>query len=122
MDGLVPVPDGTYTGAVGPGYPVTFRVSAHGAIITQLVVGFDETCNGAPASTAPLFDFKALDIKAGKFSGSSSDHFGKTVSEAVRITGSFDGDVASGKVADTSAIKSLGTCTQTEPFTAKPTR
>jgi len=114
-----PVQDGKYVGLVGPGYPIHFQVSANGTVVNDLVVGFDETCNGAPALTAPLFDFKSLRIEAGRFSGSTTDHFGKTVSDALHITASFDGRNVTGKVADTSAIKSLKSCTQTEPFTAK---
>jgi hypothetical protein len=87
--------------------------------VEDLVVGFDETCNGAPADTAPLFHFKALAIGGGRFSGSSTDHFGKTVSDALRISGTFNGREATGKVSDLSKIKSLPSCTQTEPFTAK---
>ena len=114
-----PVKGGRYSGLVGPGYPISFRISAQGSTVEDLVVGFDETCNGAPAETAPLFHFKALAINGGKFSGSSTDHFGKTVSDALRISGSFNGREASGKVSDLSKIKSLPSCTQSEPYTAK---
>jgi hypothetical protein len=114
-----PVKGGRYSGLVGPGYPISFRISARGGTVEDLVVGFDETCNGAPAETAPLFHFKALAISGGRFSGSSTDHFGKTVSDALRISGTFEGREATGKVSDLSKIKSLPSCTQTEPFTAK---
>jgi hypothetical protein len=114
-----PVKGGRYSGLVGPGYPISFRISAQGSAVEDLVVGFDETCNGAPAETAPLFHFKTLAISGGKFSGSSTDHFGKTVSDALHISGSFSGRVANGKVSDLSKIKSLPNCTQSEPFTAK---
>ncbi len=110
---------GRYSGLVGPGYPISFKVSANGTTITDLVVGFDESCNGAPAETAPLFHFKALAIRAGKFAGASTDHFGSTASDALRISGSFSGGEATGKLTDTSKIKSLGSCTESEPFTAK---
>jgi hypothetical protein len=114
-----PVRDGHYAGLVGPGYPISFRISAQGTTVEDLVVGFDETCNGAPALTAPLFHFKALEISAGKFSGSSTDSFGKTASDVLHISASFSGRKASGKVSDLSKIKSLKSCTQSEPFTAK---
>jgi hypothetical protein len=110
---------GIYSGTVGPGYPISFQVSATGAEVSDLVVGFDETCNGAPAPTAPLFHFKTLKIKAGKFSGSSIDRFGPTVSDSLRISGSLSGHKVTGKVTDLSKIKSLPSCTQSEPFTAK---
>ncbi len=110
---------GAYSGVVGPGYPISFRVAAKGAAVEELVVSFEETCNGAAGETAPKFHFKTLKITDGKFSGSSSDHFGPTASDALRINGSIDGGAASGKVTDTSKIKSLPTCTESEPFTAK---
>lgn len=113
------VKNGSYSGVVGPGYPISFRVVAKGTTVSDLVVAFDETCNGAPSDTPPTFHFKALKIKDGKFSGSSSDHFGPTVSDGLRISGSIDGDAVTGKVTDRSMIKSLPTCTQSEPFTAK---
>jgi hypothetical protein len=107
-----------YSGTIGPGYPISFRVSANGSAVDGLVLGFDETCNGAPGNTAPLFHFKTLGIKSGQFSGGSSDQFGPTVSDSLRITGTFFGRVAVGQISDTSRIKSLPTCTQTEPFMA----
>jgi hypothetical protein len=114
-----PVKGGHYSGTVGPGYPISFRVSARGTSVTDLVVAFEETCNGAAGNTAPQFHFKTLGIRRGTFSGSSTDRFGKTVSDALRISGSFAGRKVTGKVADVSKIKSLHTCTQTEPFTAQ---
>lgn len=111
--------DGRYSGEIGPGYPINFRVSANGTVISGLVLGFDETCQpGAPAEVAPLFHFKTLKIKAGKFSGSSVDHFSKTATDALRISGNLSGRKATGKVTSSSTIKSLGSCTQSEPFTA----
>jgi hypothetical protein len=113
------VKSGSYAGTVGPGYPLSFRVSANGTEVSDLVLGFDESCNGAPAETAPLFHFKTLKIEGGKFSGSSIDHFGTTVSDSLHISGRFSGSEVTGKVTDTSAIKSLPSCTESEPFTAK---
>ena len=98
---------------------MSFRIVARGTTVSDLVVAFDETCNGAPSETPPTFHFKALKITDGKFSGSSSDHFGPTVSEDLRISGSIEGEVASGKVTDRSMITSLPSCTQSEPFMAK---
>jgi hypothetical protein len=114
-----PVKGGRYAGLVGPGYPISFRISAKGTTVEDLVVGFEETCNGAAGDTAPLFHFKALVISGGKFTGSSTDRFGKTASDALRISGSFNGRKAIGKVSDLSKIKSLPSCTQSEPFIAK---
>jgi hypothetical protein len=114
-----PPKDGHYSGEIGPGYPINFSVSANGTVISGLVVGFEETCNGAGPTTAPLFHFNTLQIKMGKFSGSSTDHFGKKASDALRISGAFSDGKATGKLTDTSKITSLPTCTESEPFTAK---
>jgi hypothetical protein len=114
-----PVRGAHYKGTVGPGYPVTFHVSANGKHVTDLVVAFEETCNGAGPPAAPKFHFKTLTIKAGKFTGSSTEHYGPKASDALHITGHFDGRKAMGKVSDRSKITSLPTCTETEPFTAK---
>jgi hypothetical protein len=111
--------DGRYSGTVGPGYPIHFQISGTGKTVTDLVVAFDETCNGAPSDTPPQFHFNTLTISRGKFSGNSTDHFGKTVSDALRINGSIAGRKVTGKVTDVSKIKSLPACTQTESFTAK---
>lgn len=97
---------------------MNFSVNAASSSIDHLVLGFDETCNGAPANVAPLFHFKTLAITEGKFSGAATDHFGKTVSDALVVSGSFSDGKATGKVTSRSYIKSLGTCTQSEPFTA----
>jgi hypothetical protein len=113
------VKDGRYTGLVGPGFPISFRVTAHGTSVSDLVVGFEESCNGASAETAPLFHFAQLEIKGGKFAGSSIDRFGSTASDSLRISGTFRGAEATGKLTDTSKIKSLPTCTESEPFTAR---
>jgi len=113
------VRDGHYSGFVGPGYPIHFQVSSNGTVVKDLVVAFEATCSPGASQTAPLFHFKTLEVKDGKFSGASTDHFGTTVSDALRISGSFSGAKATGKVSDRSSIKSLPSCTQTEPFTAK---
>jgi hypothetical protein len=112
------VSTGNYKGSVGPGYPITFSVSGSGSSVDTLVVGFDATCEGAPANTAPLFHFKTLAIKDAKFSGKSTDRFQSTASDGLRINGTFSGDRASGTVSSKLSIKSLGSCSQTEPFSA----
>jgi len=114
-----PVKGARYSGSVGPGYPMSFKVSADGKAVDDLVVAYDETCSPGAGDEAPKFHYNTLSIKNGKFSGESTDHFGKTVSDALHISGSFSGRDATGKVSDLSKIKSLPNCTQTEPFTAK---
>jgi len=114
-----PVKNAKYSGSVGPGYPMTFKVSASGKTVDDLVVAFEETCSPGAGSVAPKFHYGTLAITGGKFSGTSTDQFGKTVSDRLHISGSFSGRDASGKVTDLAKIKSLPNCTQTEPFTAK---
>ena len=114
-----PVKGAKYSGSVGPGYPMSFKVSASGKAVDDLVVAFEETCSPGAGSVAPKFDFGTLAINAEKFSGTSTDHFGSAVSDRLHISGSFSGRDATGKVTDLSHIKSLPNCTQTEAFTAK---
>jgi hypothetical protein len=114
-----PVKGGHYTGTVGPGYPMSFKVSSSGKDVDHLVVSFESTCQAGAGSIAPKFHFPTLKINKGHFDGTSTDHFGKNDSVRIKITGHIDGHKASGKVKSTSKIKSLGSCTQTEPFTAK---
>jgi hypothetical protein len=108
-----------FAGSSGGGYPLSFRVSADGKSVLGLTAAYDETCNGAPGNTAPTFHFKTLAIKSGSFSGTASIGLGSTVSQSLKISGSFFGDTASGTVTDTSHIKSLPDCSQSAPFTAK---
>jgi hypothetical protein len=114
-----PVKGARYAGYIGPGYPMSFRVSANGDAVVDLVVAFDETCSAGAGNTAPKFDYGTLAIKHGGFSGNTIDHFGTTVSDSLRITGHFSSREATGKVTDLATIKSLGSCTQSEPFIAK---
>lgn len=114
-----PVKDARYSGLIGPGYPMSFRVSTNGQDVEDLVVSFEETCSPGAGSVAPKFHFGTLRIMHGAFSGSSTDHFGQSVSDALKIDGRFDGRKATGTVTDRSHIKSLPNCSQTEPFTAK---
>jgi hypothetical protein len=114
-----PVKGAKYSGSVGPGYPMSFKVSASGKDVDDLVVAFDETCSPGAGNVAPKFDYATLAIAGGKFSGTSTDHFGKTTSDRLQIKGSFSGREATGHVTVLSHIKSLPNCTQTEPFTAK---
>jgi hypothetical protein len=113
------VKDGAYSGSLGPGYPLNFKVVAHGSQIEGLVLGFDAGCNGAPAEVAPLFHFGTLRIRDEKFTGSTSHNFGATATDALHISGTFKGDSVSGKVTVDQSIKSLGSCTEADTFTAK---
>jgi hypothetical protein len=112
-----PVKGAKYSGTVGPGYRMSFRVSANGQDVDHLVVSYLETCSPGVGSIAPKFHFGTLKIKQGKFSGSASHGLGKTVSDVLKIKGTFDGRKASGTVTDKSHIKSLPNCSQTSPFT-----
>jgi hypothetical protein len=118
QSGSAPPGDTAYSGTIGPGYLITFDVSPHATTVDDLVVAFDETCNGSPSVVAPTFRFKTLVITSGEFTGTTSETFGPTVSDTVRIDGTFSGGVAAGQVSDTSRITSLPTCTQASPFVA----
>ncbi len=107
-----------YSGTVGPGYPLNFRVSANGNAVEDLAVGIEATCQPGAASIAPVYDFKTLSITSGTFSGSVFAQHGSTVSDLVRIRGTFFGRIAVGEVTDLSHITSLPDCTNSEPFTA----
>lgn len=113
-----PVKGAKYSGLVGPGYRMSFDVSANGQHVDHLVVAFEETCSPGAGSVAPKFHFATLKIDHDKFSGSSTDHFGKTVPDVLKVRGTFNGHKATGNVTDKSHIKSLPNCSQTEPFTA----
>ncbi len=113
-----PVKGAKYSGLVGPGYRMSFRVSANGQHVDHLVVAFEETCSPGAGSVAPQFHFDTLKITRDNFSSSSTDHFGRTESDVLTIKGTFDGRKATGSVTDKSHIKSLPNCSQTEPFTA----
>ena len=107
-----------YSGTVRPGYPISFRVSANGDELDGLAVGIEATCQPGAGDIAPVYDFKALRITSGTFSGSVFAEHGPTVSDLVRINGTFFGRTAVGQVTDLSHIKSLPDCTDSEPFTA----
>jgi hypothetical protein len=111
--------DGAYRGVVGPGYPLHFSVSDNGKLVSGLVLSFDETCNGAPGLTPPVFRFPAAAIMGDSFSAATTDHFGSTASDALRIAGRLSDGKATGEVTSVSAIKSLKSCTETEPFSAR---
>jgi hypothetical protein len=110
--------DTRYSGTVGPGYPISFRVSTDGNELDDLAVGIEATCQPGAGDIAPVYDFGALRITSGSFSGSVFAQHGPTVSDLVRISGSFFGHTAVGLVTDLSHIKSLPDCTESEPFTA----
>jgi hypothetical protein len=110
-----------YSGAIGPGYPINFRVSANGKAVVGLVLHYElTTCPGGGAGNkAGAFHFKTLKIKSGSFTGASTDHFGSGDSFMLRISGTFFGRVATGHVTGTQRITGVPTCTESEDFTAK---
>jgi hypothetical protein len=107
-----------YSGTVGPGYPISFHVSTDGHELDDVAVGIEATCQPGAGDVAPVYDFKTLRITAGTFSGSVLAQHGPTVSDLVRVSGTFFGRSAVGEVTDLSHIKSLPDCTDSEPFTA----
>jgi hypothetical protein len=112
------VKSGAYSGDIGPGYPLTFTVPSSLSSVEDLVVAFEQTCEPGAGTVAPKFHFKTLTITDDRFSGTSTDRFGTTASDGLLIEGTFKGDRVSGTVRSKSSIKSLGSCVQTEPYTA----
>ena len=110
-----------YSGFIGPGYPINFRVSANGKAVVGLVLSYElTTCPGGGAGNkAPTFHLKTLEIKSGSFSGALTDHSGPGDSFMLRISGTFFGRVATGHVSATQRITGVPTCTASEPFTAR---
>ena len=106
-----------YSGTVGPGYPISLRVSASGDVVDDLSVAIEATCQPGAGSVAPVYHFNSLRITSGSFAGEVSVGDG-SVSNSVRISGTFFGGVAVGLVSDLAHIKSLPDCTESEPFTA----
>ncbi len=111
--------DGEYSGFVGPGYPISFRVEANGTVVKNLDVSIEATCQPGAGDIAPTYRFGEAKIEHDKFSGSTSRGSGTSVSNAVHISATISNGKATGEVSDREAITSLPTCTDTEPFTAK---
>lgn len=108
-----------YSGTVGPGFPISFRVSSNGKDVDNLAVAFNETCTPGASTVAPVFHFGTLPIKSGTFSGTLHTGAGSTVSQTLHITGTFFGRTAAGQVSDAVRITSLPSCTETLSFTAQ---
>ncbi len=109
-----------YSGTLGASFPISFRVSANGRAVDSLVLHYEvTTCGGSPGNSPPAYRFNALAIKSGSFSGSAAGRFGKGDSVSLRISGTFFGRVATGRVTATQHITSLPTCTESVNFTAK---
>lgn len=118
LSGSAPTGSTAYSGTVGPGWLITFDVSPHSTAVENLVVAYDETCNGTPSDVTPTYRFGTLTITSGEFTGTTTSSFGPTVSDTVRIDGTFSGGVAAGQVSDTSRVATFPTCTQSSPFVA----
>ena len=118
QSGSAPAGSTAYSGTVGPGWLITFDVSPHSTTVDNLVVAYDETCNGAPSDVTPTFRFRPITITSGEFTGTTTESFGPAVSDTIHIDGTFSGGVAAGQISDTSKVASFPTCTQTSPFVA----
>ena len=110
---VTPPANAQYSGTSGAGFPMSFVVSANSATVEKLVVAFEETCNADGPNSAPKFTFKTLPITKDSFSGAVHTRTG-----TLSISGTFNGNTASGDVVDVSHIKSLPNCTETSPFLA----
>jgi hypothetical protein len=110
---IAPPPDTQYSGSSGPGYPLSFEVSATGGDVENLTVAFNATCSAGAGDVAPTFKFPALPLSQGSFSGTVH-----TLSDTLSISGTFYGNTASGQIVDISHIPSLQSCTQSSTFLA----
>ena len=108
-----PSPNAQYTGTSGAGFPMSFDVSSNSGDVKKLVVAFEETCNADGPNAAPKFLFKTLPITEDSFSGTVH-----TPADTLSISGTFNGNTASGDVVDVSHIKSLPSCTESSTFLA----
>jgi hypothetical protein len=108
-----------YSGSSGPGFPISFRVSGSGKVVDNLVVLFNETCTPGAGNSEETFKFSPVKIVAGSFSTSAvTMKSGGTVSESMRVKGTFFGRTAVGTVSDHVSIPGLMPCTETVPFMA----
>jgi cytoskeletal protein CcmA (bactofilin family) len=110
---VTPPPNTQYSGTSGAGYPMSFEVSAKSSDVENLVVAFEETCNADGPNSAPKFSFKTLPITKDSFSGTVH-----TPADTLSISGTFNGNTASGAVIDISHVKSLPNCTESSTFLA----
>lgn len=111
-----PVKGAKYTGSVGPGYPISFRVSPNGTSVDSLAAGSEPECVPGP-TIAPVYHFPTMTIKGDSFSGKTSQAQSKQSME-LEITGHFSGKTATGKIVEKLKIKSLNSCTNSQVFTA----
>jgi cytoskeletal protein CcmA (bactofilin family) len=110
---VTPSPNAHYSGTSGAGYPMSFVVSPESSEVEKLVVAFEETCNADGPNVAPKFSFKTIPITNDSFSGTV-----RTRDDTLSISGTFNGNTASGDVVDVSHVKSLKNCTESSTFVA----
>jgi hypothetical protein len=111
-----PVRGATYTGSVGPGYPLSFHVSANGRSVESLSAGSESTCLPGPP-VAPVYHFPTMSIRDGSFSGRTSESQGKQ-HDVLKISGHFTGKTVSGTLVERISLPSITDCTTTLDLTA----
>ena len=113
--------DGHYSGFVDP-YTISFVVG-HGKI-TQLRTDFEATtCSGlAPSSLVHYFEFPALAIRDGRFTGSTTLHYKSGLDPRFTISGSFSSPMhAAGTFHEYISVPAswgVPSCTIPQPFSA----
>jgi len=110
---IAPPAGARYSGSSGPGYPLSFEVSATGSDLEDLTVAFEATCGPGAGDVAPTFKFPTLPLSEGSFSGTVH-----TTNDTLSISGTFYGTTVSGQVVDINHIPSLQSCTQVSTFLA----
>jgi len=124
------VHDGKYSGAIPPGYPISFRISANGKAVDGLVLRYEATeCPGGGVGNErpPKTHFKTLAIKSGSFSGTVTAHAAGQViggrhfpgsTSTLHISATFFGSLAAGQVGITERDPGVPTCSESTNFTA----
>jgi hypothetical protein len=113
--------DGHYSGFVDP-YTISFVVG-HGKI-TELRTDFEATtCSGlAPSSLVHYFEFPALAIRNGRFTGSTTLHYASGLDPHFSLSGSFSSPTrAAGTFHEHIAVPAswgVPSCTISEAFSA----
>lgn len=111
--------DGHYSGFVDP-YTITFVVAK--GKITQLRTDFEATtCEGlAPSSLVHYFEFPALAIRKGRFTGSTTLHYASGLDPNFSLSGHFSSPTrAAGMFHEHIAVPAswgVPSCTISEPF------
>jgi hypothetical protein len=112
---------GRYTGFVGP-FSLSFKVSAGGRQITDLVTGYDPGAECSVPTNGQSERFPALSVRKGSFTGSTTLAPPSGIEQFFSIKGSFSSSTrAAGTMHGHFSIphNALPPCSNTSTFTAQ---